>query len=175
VTGTDFHIPTVETARLKLRAHRIEDIGPEAAFYASDRARFVGGPMTAEQSWRVIAALLGHWALRGYGYWAVEEKATGQLCGQLGLWFPEGWPEPEIGWCLHDHATGKGYASEGVRAARDYAYGTLGWTTAISLIDPGNTASARLAARVGATREGVFDHERFGRMDLWRHPAQVAA
>ncbi|MCU9836554.1 GNAT family N-acetyltransferase [Ruegeria sp. WL0004] len=164
-------IPTISTPRLTLRAPELRDYPAFAAFYASDRSRFVGGPATSEQAWRFLAVELGHWPLRGYGRWAVEETATGKLAGIVGLWNPEGWPEPEIGWDLMNGFEGKGYATEAASAARDYAYDVLGWQTAISLVAIGNDASARVAQRLGATPDGMFRHERFGQLEIWRHPA----
>ena len=142
-----------------------------ADFFASERAKFVGGPTSAEQAWRFLAVELGHWPLRGYGRWAVEETATGKFAGIIGPWNPHGWPEPELGWDLMAGFEGKGYATEAALAARNYAYGVLGWTTAISLVAPGNDASRRVAQRMGAAQDGVFDHERFGVLEIWRHPA----
>ena len=163
-------IPTLETERLILRAPREGDLDAEAEFYQSDRSKFVGGPMTRDQVWRAIAGLIGHWHIRGYGFWGVEEKADGAYCGHVGPWFPEGWPEPEIGWTLMARAEGRGIAREAAVAARDYAYNVLGWTTAISLIDPSNDRSIALATRIGAKQDGEFVHQRFGRMQVYRHP-----
>ena len=164
-------IPTISTERLTLRAPEQRDFPGFAAFFASERSKFVGGPVPAEQSWRMLAVELGHWQLRGYGRWAVEETATGRFAGIIGLWNPDGWPEPEIGWDLMDGFEGKGYATEAARAARDYAYDVLGWPTAISLVAPGNDGSRRVAQRLGATQDGLFTHERFGTLEIWRHPA----
>ncbi|KGB82345.1 acetyltransferase [Rhodovulum sp. NI22] len=171
---TQFTIPTVETQRLTLRGPTQGDFPAVAAFYASDRSVFVGGPMTAEATWRHLACEIGHWALRGYGRWAVVEKTSGAICGIVGLWDPDGWPEPEIGWDLFDGFEGRGYATEAALAARGFAYDVLGWTTAISLVKPANTASARVAGRLGARRDGRFDHARFGTLDVYRHPAPEA-
>lgn len=164
-------IPRLETARLVMREYRQADFDAFAAFYETDRSRFIGGPMSREMAWRGLATHLGHWALRGYGFWAVEEKATGAFAGHVGLWFPEGWAEPEVGWVMMGHAEGRGIAQEAAVAARAYAYGPLGWTTAISAIDPGNTRSIRLAERLGCRMEGMFTHVRLGPMQIWRHPA----
>ena len=101
----------------------------------------------------------------------VEVTETGEIVGNVGLWNPEGWPEPEIGWDLFEGAEGKGYATEAARAARAYAYDVLGWTTVISLVKPANEASARVAARMGAFLDSEFTHERWGHMQVWRHPA----
>ncbi len=164
-------IPTISTPRLTLRPIEARDFAGFADFYASDRSKFVGGPATAEQSWRMLATELGHWALRGFGRWAVEETETGKLAGIIGPWNPEGWPEPELGWDLMNGFEGKGYATEAALAAREYAYDTLGWTTAISLVAPENAGSRNVAKRLGATFEGMFDHERHGTLEVWRHPS----
>lgn len=164
-------IPTLTTARLVLRAPAIDDFPAECAFYASPRSQYVGSPAEPEQVWRMIAAFIGHWAIRGYGFWAIEDRQTGAWLGRAGLWFPHGWPEPEIGWTLSEQAEGHGIAQEAARAARDHAYRTLGWTTAISLIDPRNARSIALAERLGAAREDDWHHPRFGRTLVYRHPA----
>ena len=168
--------PVIETERLRLRALGPQDFAPLCAFYASERSRFVGGLMDAEETWRMLATEIGHWTLRGYGRFAVEEKATGATVGVIGPWNPEGWPEPEIGWDLMNGFEGKGYATEAGRAALDYAYGTLGWKTAISLVADGNDGSAKVAQRLGAVADGTFTHVRWGSMQVWRHkPAAGAA
>lgn len=162
-------IPTLETQRLILRAPVEADFDVEEAFWQSDRSKFVGGPTDREQGWRGFAMLLGHWYFRGYGYWAVEEKETGAYCGRVGLWNPEGWPEPEIGWTLMEAAEGRGIAYEAAVEVRKYAYDVLDWATAISCVDPQNTRSAALAKKLGATYDYDFQHVRFGTMQVWRH------
>ncbi|MEM1298021.1 MAG: GNAT family N-acetyltransferase [Pseudomonadota bacterium] len=162
--------PVIETERLLLRALGEQDFAPLAAFYASDRAKFVGGPMDSESTWRMLATEIGHWALRGYGRFGVEEKATGATVGLVGPWNPEGWPEPEIGWDLMNGFEGKGYATEAGRAALAYSYNTLGWPTAISLVADGNYGSAAVALRLGARQDGTYTHVRWGPMTVYRHP-----
>lgn len=164
-------IPTLSTERLWLKPPTSEAFEAHAAFYASERSRFVAGPLSRGQAWRGYAAEAGHWLLRGFGRWAVQEKASGAWCGLVGCWGPEDWPEPEIGWSLYAGAEGRGIAFEAASAARDYAYQTLGWRTAISLIDPANDRSRLLAERMGAGLDGTFEHERFGLMQIWRHPS----
>lgn len=166
--------PILETERLRLRPLCEADFPAFAEFYESDRSRYVGGPVSAEQSWRILASEIGHWTLRGYGRWGVEEKATGAFCGVIGLWNPHAWPEPELGWDLMAGFEGKGYATEAALAARAYAYDTLKWPTAISLVVLENAGSAAVAKRLGATREKRFTHERFGEMDIYRHPSPEA-
>ncbi len=171
MAATTFTIPTIETERLLLRAPYESDFEHEAEFFASDRCEFVGGKMPREQVWRWLASVVGHWAFRGYGFWALEEKATGKFLGHVGPWSPEGWPEPELGWTLMNGAEGHGFAYEAALASREYAYSTLGWKTAISMILKGNDNSVRLAEKLGATHESDFEHERFGICHIYRHPS----
>jgi RimJ/RimL family protein N-acetyltransferase len=93
-------------------------------------------------------------ALRGYGPWAVEERASGTCVGRIGLFYPDGWPGLECIWTLARGAWGKGYATEGARRALEYAFFDLGQARVISLIRPGNTASIRVAERLGEALEG---------------------
>ncbi|WP_372884696.1 GNAT family N-acetyltransferase [Shimia sp.] len=168
---TTFSIPTLETERLILRAIREDDIAFEKEFLASDAARFVGGPMPAHRAWRAMAMMIGHWALRGFGFWALEEKAGGGYMGRVGLWYPDGWPEREVGWTLMPHAWGRGFATEAAIAARSHAYDILGWQTAISQIAPENHASKAVARRLGAGFEKTHDDPEYGLTEIWRHPA----
>lgn len=166
-----FEIPVLETERLILREPRESDVAHEIEFYQTDRSKFVGGPLDENAVWRSMAANAGHWTWRGYGFWAVEEKATGAYLGHVGLWFPKGWPEPEIGWTMMANAEGKGFASEAALASRKYAYEVLGWETAISLIDPANVRSLALAERLSVTFDYEFEHAQYGKMHVYRHPA----
>ena len=163
--------PTLTTNRLILRPITAADIPHEQAFHQTDRAEFVGGPMHPADVWRYIATQIGHWTLRGYGTFAVEEKDTGIFCGHVGPWYPADWPAPELSWTIMEAAEGRGLAHEAALATRNWAYDTLGWTTAISMIDPANTRSIALAERLGARHDGTFDHHRYGTMHIWRHPS----
>lgn len=143
--------PVLHTARLTLRAPQNRDWEPFAAFLTGDRAVFVGGPVTRERAWRAFGHFVGHWVLRGYGTFILTEKDSDLAIGMAGHWFPEDWPEQEIGWTVYSEAyQGKGYAFEAARAVRDHAFGALGWKTAVSYIDPANTRSIALAERLGA-------------------------
>ena len=164
-------IPVLETERLILREGRASDFEILVAFYANEEAsKPVGGPLNRAEAWGRMAFNRGHWALRGYGNWALEEKATGDYAGWAGLWFPEGFPEREVGWGLVLSKRGRGYATEAARRARSYAYETLGWETAISLVAAENTRSVRVAERLGAVFEKVtqYDGMAFG---IYRHPS----
>ena len=164
-------IPTLESDRLLLRAPSMDDFEPFADFYASDRAKFVGGPLDRENAWRMLAMEIGHWTLAGFGRWTAVEKATETPVGLVGLFAPEGWPEPEIGYDLFAGHEGKGYATEAALVARAHAYDTLAWPTAISLIKPANAGSKAVAARMGAAFEEMYQHTRHGEIEIWRHPA----
>lgn len=163
--------PTLETERLVLRRPDDRDTEAAIAFLASDRARFVGGPLDLGQAWRAHAKMVGHWGLRGFGLFAVTEKSTGKTLGIAGPYYPGNWPEHELGWHIWDPAyEGKGIAYEAVLAARAWVYGTLGWKTAVSYIDPGNDRSIALAERLGAR----FDPDAARPDDtclVYRHPA----
>lgn len=147
-------IPVLETERLILRAPRLSDLDALADFLASPRAQYVGGPSSRYQSWRSLLTVTGHWVMRGYGYWTVEDRASGQPVGRVGVHFHEGeWPEPELGWHIFNGFEGKGYAYEATLAARDAATTRFGLGSLSSLISPDNTRSRRLAERLGATVE----------------------
>ena len=163
------NIPILETDRLILREHRESDFEAEAEFFASNASIYVGGPKEPHDTWRLLAAMVGHWVFRGYGFWALEEKDTGAYVGRTGLWFPHGWKEREIGWTLMPAARGKGYATEAAIAARAHAYDVLGWDTAISQIAPANDASKSVARRLGATFETTYNDPKYGPVEVWRH------
>jgi RimJ/RimL family protein N-acetyltransferase len=167
-------IPTLETERLRLRGWRADDLERYAAFVADETAtRFIGGTGNRGNAWRRIATYLGHWALRGYGNWAIEDKSSDRWVGYAGLWNPEGWPEPELMWSLAADAQGRGYATEAARCARAFAYRELGWTTLTSFIDPRNDPSLRVARRLGAAYErDVKLIENWA--GVYRHPGPAA-
>jgi RimJ/RimL family protein N-acetyltransferase len=98
--------------------------------------------------------MVGHWQLRGYGMWAVEERQSGEFIGRIGCWNPEGWPGLEIGWTLRREFWGHGFATEGARAAIRYAFSELHQDRIISLIRPDNLNSIRVAGRVGEQLDG---------------------
>jgi len=145
-------VRTLETDRLLLRPFRDTDIQPYAAMCADPEVmRYVGdrAVLSRDDAWRQMAMLVGHWHLRGFGMWAVEERATATFIGRVGLHFPDGWPDREIAWALARPYWGKGFALEAARAALAQALGPIQWQRAISLIDAANGRSIRLAERLG--------------------------
>ncbi len=125
--------------------------------------------LTEAGTWRAMASMAGHWALRGYGPYAVEEKSTQTVLGTIGLWYPLEWPEPEIKWALARRHQGKGYASEAVRAVQRMARQCMPELSLISFIDRENAASIRLAGAVGATFEREVEFAG-GLFHIYRHP-----
>ena len=145
------HIPTIETPRLRLRAHTRADFAPLADMWASPQSRYMDGPLNRRDAWSAFANDCAGWVLTGHGCWAVDRRDTGAFIGQVGTLHPDHYPEPELGWVLFDHATGHGFASEAATAALTFLRDTFGWATVVSYIDRANTASIALAKRLGAT------------------------
>jgi len=164
-------IPRLETPRLILRGPEPSDFDPLCAFL-TDPARAWGFGVEKDRptAWRWFAMNIGHWALRGYGYFTIAAKDTGQPCGITGIWEPEGWPEPEVGWVVFEGYEGKGLAFEAATRAREWAYADLGLTTLTSNIVPGNTRSVALAERMGARYERTYHNVTMGEEMLYRHP-----
>lgn len=147
---------TIETERLTLRMWREDDFETYARICADPEVmRYLGGkPYTRLEAWRHMAYLVGHWHLRGYGHWAVEEKTSRQIIGRMGFFNPEGWPGFEVGWTLARESWGKGFASEGARRMLEYAFTEMGKDHVISLIHPENRASIKVAEKMGEKIEG---------------------
>ena len=155
----------LQTDRLLLRMFRESDFEAYAGICADpDVMRYLGEgkPLSRMDAWRQMAMVLGHWQLRGYGLWAVEEKVSGALVGRIGFFNPEGWPGFEVGWMLGRPYWGNGFATEGARAVLQYAFTEMQRTHVISLIRPENAASIRVAERLGERLEGrtvLMGHE----------------
>lgn len=166
-------VPVLATERLILRAPEPADFEGYAAFYASERSVWEDGPLSRGAAWAEFAAAAGGWVLRGFGPFSVEARAGGRYLGEVGLYQPPHYPEPEIGWILMAEAEGRGVAAEAARAVRAWAYATLGLATLVSYIAPGNWRSVRLAERLGAVADPAA---RSSGPDagVWRHPGPEA-
>ncbi len=141
--------PVLMTERLRLRMPRYEDFAHRLDFYASDRSVWEGGPFAAREAWRVFASEVGQWPLMGFGPFSIEDRHTGDYLGEVGIYQPEGYPEPELGWFVTEAAEGRGIAAEGARAVMVWARTTFGWDHIDNYIDPGNTRSIALGLRLG--------------------------
>jgi RimJ/RimL family protein N-acetyltransferase len=158
----DFEIivPVLETERLRLRGFTEDDTEPLFALMQDPEVvRYIGDRRipTRQEVWRGIAGYLGHWALRGYGLWAVDDRESGDLVGRIGILNPLEWPGPEIAYTIGKRWWGRGLATEGALAARDWAFANLDVDELISLIDPDNAASIAVAARLGERLKGEHD------------------
>ncbi|MCA0922132.1 GNAT family N-acetyltransferase [Pseudooceanicola nanhaiensis] len=160
--------PELETERLRLVAPVGPGFDATAAFLMEGAPRFVG-QSTDEAAWWSVATIVGHWHLRGYGHFALLDKATGVPLGLVGPWYPRNWPEPELTWHLLEGCEGRGYATEAARRVLDWVFDDLRWSSCISLVGDDNAPSTNMAIRLGATREGLFNHPMTGDMRIWRH------
>lgn len=162
----------LETDRLVLRPMTVEDVEPHIEMMQNaEVARFLtpdGKPRSRADEWRAAASLLGHWQIRGFGFFSVIEKETGLWVGRVGPWMPEGWPGLECGWTIAAEHWGKGYAPEA-------AIATIRWTfdrfpdlpRIISVIEPRNENSQAVARKIGEEKSGeVFEFLDY-KLDVW--------
>jgi RimJ/RimL family protein N-acetyltransferase len=164
-------VPVLETERLKLRGHGLDDFPASAAMWADPVVtRHIGGqPLSAEEAWNKFLRYAGHWALLGFGYWVVEEKATGCFVGEIGFAnykrnIQPALTVPEIGWILISQSHGKGYATEAVRGAVAWGDAHFQSSTAC-IINPENVASIRVAEKCG--------YRKFQRTQYNGHPTSM--
>lgn len=149
--------PEIETKRLRLRHWRESDVDPFLAFYRDPLSAVVyGNDITRSDVWRRVGLIIGHWQLRGFGPWALEDKETGKFAGHSGLWYPDGWGDVEVGYGIMPEFRGRGYAEEAARRVRDYGHREVGLKRLVSYIDPANTASVNVAEKLGAAPDGEF-------------------
>jgi RimJ/RimL family protein N-acetyltransferase len=164
-----FAVPVLRTERLVLRDPREADFPAMLAFNDSPRSAFVGGPVERRWLWRGLLANIGHWALRGYGFYSVDTR-DGAFIGRIGVIYHDGWPEPELAWHLFDGHEGKGYAAEAALAARADYHDRIAARPLISMIDVANARSEALAQRLGAVCERT-ETDPDGDYHIYRHPA----
>ncbi len=160
------------TERLSLRPLQPDDLVAFQSLHADDvvtRYLAPSRPLTNAESFRLFAQVLGHWQLRGFGYWAVSasavtEKPVAQktalpkaapFIGVVGLWFPEGWPGVELGWRFAPDFWGHGFAREAAASLLSFAFDTLELEQVLSIIRADNERSIKLAERLGMSNLGT--------------------
>ena len=140
-----------------------------------ETAAYVGGAgcdarRGLAQRWRPLS---GTGKLRGFGFWVMQRHDDPAPLGYAGLWYPEDWPEPEVGWSVLKQHQRQGYATEAAEASLGYAR-ALGWQTLISLIHKDNLASKGVAEKLGAHHERDIELRGFP-AQIYRHrPLQSA-
>jgi RimJ/RimL family protein N-acetyltransferase len=171
-------VPLIETARLRLREIRMEDLEFQGAMLRdAEVVRYLGGRIySREEAWRRLMAARGAWEMFGYGYWTVERREDGAYLGTVGFadykrdMTPSIEGLPEMGWIFAPHAQGKGYASEAIAAGLAWADQTLGRPEMAAIISHGNEASIRVAEKSGFSlrEEALYNGEP---ILLFRRPA----
>ncbi len=161
---------TLETERLLLRQFADSDDIYFVDFFSDARmAKYVGGVQTPEEAWRLMASYIGHWQLKGFGYFAVQEKETSDFVGCSGLWKSPSWPELELGYWFMNNKQKKGYATESALRVKQYAFKDLHVPTLVSYIDPENLNSKRVSERIGGVYDKTIDLLNFGPHEVFRY------
>jgi len=147
----------LETERLRFRHWREADVDPLYDFYRDPQSQAVyGSDFSRADIWRRVGLIIGHFQLRGFGLYALEDKASGELAGYAGLWFPDGWDDVEVGYGIAPQFRGRGFATEAARRARDHGFRDLKLSRLVSYINPVNANSIRVAEKLGAAADGEF-------------------
>jgi RimJ/RimL family protein N-acetyltransferase len=165
-------IPTLLTPRLTLRALRPEDLDPFAAMHANPEVmRTLGTGVTRSraETWDIMARMLGQWALRGYGMFAVVETASGRFIGRAGILHPYEWEGPELAYGLDQPYWGRGYATEAANILHRWAFFQKQMTSLVSYVKPGNVGSQRVLEKLGASCEGMTTLFGTVEAELWVH------
>lgn len=147
----------LETERLRLRHWRETDVDPLFAFYRDPQSQAIyGSDISRSDVWRRVALIIGHFQIRGFGLYALEDKKSHEFAGYAGLWFPHGWDDVEVGYGIAPQFRGLGLATEAARRVRDHGFGELGLPRLVSYINPINVTSIRVAEKLGAVPDGEF-------------------
>jgi RimJ/RimL family protein N-acetyltransferase len=167
-------IPELETERLFLRAWRDEDRNAYARIVADSqvmRYMLPARPLTRAEAAYDLHRLEEHWLEHGFGHWAVEDRATGRLVGRSGIKRHADWSldpdNTECGWLFERAAWGRGYATEGARAAIAFAREELGRPEVISIAHPDNAASRRVMEKAGLAYAGRHHWPQRGLDVVW--------
>lgn len=154
-------VPHLQTERLLLREFRREDFDAFAGHLADPVSAAHLTPTDRQTAWRIFSSCAGLWLIHGAGWWAVEDRRTGQLVGNVGAFFREESPVMELGWNTYRAFWGQGFANEAAAAALHYALEVRGEPKVRALISAANESSLRVASRLGLTHEA--DTEIYGK------------
>lgn len=146
-------VPILHTERLILREYRREDFDAFAAHLADPVSAAHLVPADRQAAWRIFCSQAGLWLIHGAGWWAVEERETGRLVGNVGAFFREDCTVMELGWNTYRAFWGQGFANEAAAAAVHHAFDTRREPKIRALIASGNASSLRVARRLGLTYE----------------------
>lgn len=171
-------ITLIKTERLVLRGHSLQDFETLHAMWTEPTAyrHITGRPSTREESWSRLLRYLGHWALLGYGYWVLEERSTGAFMGEMGFADyqrdiePPFDGRPELGWILKTAAHGKGYATEALTAITSWGDAHFGGKETACMIAPENTASIRVAEKIGFLKKLATTYKGEPTLVFYRSP-----
>jgi RimJ/RimL family protein N-acetyltransferase len=145
------------TERLRLRPFTHADLDALHAIWSDPAVGpWVGGAHEhLQESVEELQGDLDHQARHGFGMWAVQERATGRVVGELGLQlFEQHGPDVEAGWCLAREVWGRGYATEAMRPWLEAGFARLGLPRIIAVMRPDNARSRRVCERLGFTEAG---------------------
>ncbi len=146
-------VQALDTPRLQLRGPRIYDFESFADILCSDRAEFIGGPLSRPEAWAEFTNYTALWMLHGHGLWTIDSQAQ-PSAGFVTLGYEYDDPEPELGVFVGVEAEGKGLACEAAEAARRHAFDVLRWDSIVSYVDAANIRCVALMKRLGAFRDG---------------------
>jgi len=151
--------PEIETARLRLRQFRAEDLGPHRAAVDDDPAvTWAHRRLPLAASLRRWADRLDGWDRDGYGMWIVEERETGTVIGHCGIQRLEDGDDVEVGYYLGRTGWGRGYATEAAAASVAYGFDRCGLSRIVAVVRHDNAASQNVLRKVGLrhVRDGHF-------------------
>ena len=154
--GGSLVVHILETERLYLRQYREEDIDSlHAIFSDPETMAYYPAPFSLEQTQNWVKKNQQRYKEDGFGLWGICLKETNELIGDCGLvkQIVDGKTEIEIGYHINKKYWSKGFASEAAKACKEYGFNELGFKKLISIIDPRNTPSIRVAEKIGFTKE----------------------
>jgi RimJ/RimL family protein N-acetyltransferase len=146
-------LPRLHTERLTLREYRRDDFDLFADHLVNPESSAHLGSADRQTAWRIFSSHAGLWVLQGAGWWALEDRQTGQLVGNIGAFFREQSTVMELGWNTYRAFWGKGIANEAAAAVLTYAFEVRREPKVRALITSGNESSRRVAERIGLTYE----------------------